>query len=353
MPELSPDPRKEIPSKPPWDSTLAPSSSAEAPAQEPRPPGGAAGCDPAAATSCALPGAVRLAVEALRLMLMGAAVLFPALLRLWRERGRHHLPGDRLRPQLPSPLCHGGWMRHPVPTSVQVPPLPSSPPLGKDPELHSSPIPFLFPRSSFCWEHRPEQAVEAAPEENTTCLICLDPVGDRKSYHTMVCPACKHAWFHRGCIQVGGAVPSPPGHGRCSAAPGPHSCSLCLSCRDRLCALAFLASSAPPVETRSSFARKCSPWGSESPSGWCPSARLTRQEGLQALCHARACPSSPGPPLCRESGLQLHGGVGNRAGGERRAGCPASALCRGSRGSSVFLSPSDRHHGRTATHTQH
>ncbi|KAM9276704.1 PHD finger protein 7-like [Morus bassanus] len=55
---------------------------------------------------------------------------------------------------------------------------------------------------SFCWEHRPEQAVDAAPEENTTCLICLDPVGDRKSYHAMVCPACKHAWFHRGCIQV-------------------------------------------------------------------------------------------------------------------------------------------------------
>uniref|UniRef100_A0A663ESJ5 PHD-type domain-containing protein n=1 Tax=Aquila chrysaetos chrysaetos TaxID=223781 RepID=A0A663ESJ5_AQUCH len=24
-----------------------------------------------------------------------------------------------------------------------------------------------------------------------------------KSYGTMVCPACKHAWFHRGCIQVG------------------------------------------------------------------------------------------------------------------------------------------------------
>ncbi|KFR03212.1 G2/M phase-specific E3 ubiquitin-protein ligase, partial [Nipponia nippon] len=55
---------------------------------------------------------------------------------------------------------------------------------------------------SFCWEHRPEQAVEATPQENTTtCLICLHPVGDRKSYGTMVCPACKHAWFHRGCMQ--------------------------------------------------------------------------------------------------------------------------------------------------------
>ncbi|XP_074694450.1 E3 ubiquitin-protein ligase PHF7-like [Strix aluco] len=55
--------------------------------------------------------------------------------------------------------------------------------------------------SSFCREHRPEQEVEAAPENTTECLICLEPVEDRKSYRTMVCPACKHAWFHRGCIQ--------------------------------------------------------------------------------------------------------------------------------------------------------
>ncbi|XP_042655801.1 PHD finger protein 7-like [Tyto alba] len=54
---------------------------------------------------------------------------------------------------------------------------------------------------SFCWQHRPEQAVEAAPGENTACLICLDPVEDRKTYGTLVCPACKHAWFHRACIQ--------------------------------------------------------------------------------------------------------------------------------------------------------
>ncbi|XP_010004608.1 PREDICTED: G2/M phase-specific E3 ubiquitin-protein ligase-like [Chaetura pelagica] len=54
---------------------------------------------------------------------------------------------------------------------------------------------------SFCWEHSPEQAAEVAPEKNTTCLICLDLVEDRKSYRTMVCPACKHAWFHRDCIQ--------------------------------------------------------------------------------------------------------------------------------------------------------
>ncbi|XP_035170514.1 PHD finger protein 7-like, partial [Oxyura jamaicensis] len=54
---------------------------------------------------------------------------------------------------------------------------------------------------SFCWEHRPRQAVQAAPEQDTTCVICMDPVGDSTSYHTMLCPACRHAWFHRGCIQ--------------------------------------------------------------------------------------------------------------------------------------------------------
>uniref|UniRef100_A0A8D0FY43 RING-type domain-containing protein n=1 Tax=Strix occidentalis caurina TaxID=311401 RepID=A0A8D0FY43_STROC len=64
---------------------------------------------------------------------------------------------------------------------------------------------YFSSHRSFCREHHPEQEVEAAPEKNTECLICLEPVEDRKSYHTMVCPACKHAWFHRGCIQVGAA----------------------------------------------------------------------------------------------------------------------------------------------------
>ncbi|XP_072204670.1 PHD finger protein 7-like [Excalfactoria chinensis] len=54
---------------------------------------------------------------------------------------------------------------------------------------------------AFCWEHRPQQAVQAAPEPNTTCIICMEPVDDSRSYGTMVCPACQHAWFHRACIQ--------------------------------------------------------------------------------------------------------------------------------------------------------
>ncbi|XP_048786800.1 PHD finger protein 7-like [Lagopus muta] len=54
---------------------------------------------------------------------------------------------------------------------------------------------------SYCWEHRPSQEIEEAPAEGTNCLICFEPVGDTLSYHTMLCSACTHAWFHRGCIQ--------------------------------------------------------------------------------------------------------------------------------------------------------
>ncbi|NXD74269.1 G2E3 ligase, partial [Eolophus roseicapillus] len=59
---------------------------------------------------------------------------------------------------------------------------------------------YLPPYRSYCWEHRPQQREEVAPE-STTCLICLDSVEGRTTYGTMVCPVCKHAWFHRACIQ--------------------------------------------------------------------------------------------------------------------------------------------------------
>ncbi|XP_072204671.1 PHD finger protein 7-like [Excalfactoria chinensis] len=54
---------------------------------------------------------------------------------------------------------------------------------------------------AFCWEHRPQQAVQAAPEPDTTCIICIEPVDESRSYGTMVCPACQHAWLHRACVQ--------------------------------------------------------------------------------------------------------------------------------------------------------
>ena len=46
--------------------------------------------------------------------------------------------------------------------------------------------------------------METLQEGHTTCIICMEVVEDSLSYTTMVCPSCKHAWFHRGCIQVGG-----------------------------------------------------------------------------------------------------------------------------------------------------
>ncbi|NXR94646.1 G2E3 ligase, partial [Hypocryptadius cinnamomeus] len=54
---------------------------------------------------------------------------------------------------------------------------------------------------SFCWEHRPQQALRPRPSQDNTCSICLDTVEDNISYKTMGCPACQDARFHRHCIQ--------------------------------------------------------------------------------------------------------------------------------------------------------
>ncbi|NXJ86344.1 G2E3 ligase, partial [Trogon melanurus] len=54
---------------------------------------------------------------------------------------------------------------------------------------------------AFCSDHSPQQVMEAAWDEETSCLICPEPLDDGLCFNTMVCPACKHAWFHRGCIQ--------------------------------------------------------------------------------------------------------------------------------------------------------
>ncbi|NXP78378.1 G2E3 ligase, partial [Ramphastos sulfuratus] len=55
---------------------------------------------------------------------------------------------------------------------------------------------------AFCLRHRPRQTVDRDPEPHTVCLLCTEVVDERKSYRTMVCPACQHAWFHRHCIQA-------------------------------------------------------------------------------------------------------------------------------------------------------
>ena len=75
-----------------------------APVDEPCSPGSSAECHPALPAPCALPRGAGPAAWALSLLLMGAALLFPALLRLWQFGGHHHLCRDGLRPQLPLPL---------------------------------------------------------------------------------------------------------------------------------------------------------------------------------------------------------------------------------------------------------
>uniref|UniRef100_A0A669QAH6 RING-type domain-containing protein n=1 Tax=Phasianus colchicus TaxID=9054 RepID=A0A669QAH6_PHACC len=79
---------------------------------------------------------------------------------------------------------------------------------------------FFGQHRCFCLEHLPQQPLETAPTQDTTCIICMEPVGLSRSYCTMVCPACQHAWFHRACIQ--GMAKSA---GLC--------CFQCPLCRDR------------------------------------------------------------------------------------------------------------------------
>ncbi|XP_066414478.1 LOW QUALITY PROTEIN: PHD finger protein 7-like [Molothrus aeneus] len=86
---------------------------------------------------------------------------------------------------------------------------------------------YITPFSSFCPEHRPEQEVEVTPEPDTICSICLEPVEDRKTFTTLVCPMCKRAWFHRDCIQVG-ALPSALGQQVLSSSSSSSRASLTL-----------------------------------------------------------------------------------------------------------------------------
>ncbi|XP_008946321.1 PREDICTED: PHD finger protein 7-like, partial [Merops nubicus] len=60
---------------------------------------------------------------------------------------------------------------------------------------------YFSPYRCFCAERRPEQALGLEPEKNTRCLICLERLEEPKPYLIPVCPVCKHACFHRGCIQ--------------------------------------------------------------------------------------------------------------------------------------------------------
>ena len=292
--------------------------------------------------ACALPGEVGPADEAPSPLLTGIALLFSALLCLWREGSYHQLRGNRLRAQLPSALRRGRGMRHTILWSAQVraaklPTLPvprreepaaTPPSILPEPEprpgalswssalltaLLTTPIPSVLLPRSFCWEHRPRQPAEAAPSQNTcVCVICLEPVGDSTSYHTLVCPVCKQAWFHRACIRVG-ALPSPRGHGRCSAAASPahahaHTCaSPAETCHTRS-HHAFLL---PRLRRKGTIPIPNDHAGDPNSNqvGVLPPGSALTQ--AQALCLPTNCPGRPSPlPSCKHRS-HLHGAAGN------------------------------------------
>uniref|UniRef100_A0A8C6NFP8 Uncharacterized protein n=1 Tax=Melopsittacus undulatus TaxID=13146 RepID=A0A8C6NFP8_MELUD len=60
-------------------------------------------------------------------------------------------------------------------------------------------MPYRYPLYPSPHHQGRTQQLEAP--EDTNCLICTDPLEGRTTYGTMVCPVCKHAWFHRACIQ--------------------------------------------------------------------------------------------------------------------------------------------------------
>uniref|UniRef100_A0A8U7M167 Uncharacterized protein n=1 Tax=Corvus moneduloides TaxID=1196302 RepID=A0A8U7M167_CORMO len=164
-----------------------------------------------------------------------------------------------------------------------------------------------FSPSSYCPEHCPEQDVRAIPEPGTECPICMEPVEERKSYTTLVCPACKKAWFHRDCIQVGGQA--------LRAGALYFQCPLCRD-DDEFAVQMFVMGIRIPFRLVS----------------FC----LAHNTGGGSCC-ARPCPRSPGPALSRESGLQLHARLEKAP--EEEQGQPVPPGWQSSTNSSAFPFP--------------
>ncbi|XP_061329961.1 G2/M phase-specific E3 ubiquitin-protein ligase-like [Pezoporus flaviventris] len=151
---------------------------------------------------------------------------------------------------------------------------------------------YFLPFSSFCWEHRPQQQELAAPED-TNCLICRDPVEGRTTYGTMVCPACKHAWFHRACIQVA-VVPLLRARQPLSSTRASLTLFLFLLQGQAMRAGAFCLR-CPLCQNTKLFLTEMLLMGIQIP------IRLV--SSWPALCHAWTCPRSCGPLLTPKSRL--------------------------------------------------
>ncbi|CAO2586240.1 G2/M phase-specific E3 ubiquitin-protein ligase, partial [Lemmus lemmus] len=57
--------------------------------------------------------------------------------------------------------------------------------------------------ASFCWEHRPVQAMTSNMyRDSLPCTICLEFIEPIPTYNIVRSLCCKNAWFHRDCLQV-------------------------------------------------------------------------------------------------------------------------------------------------------
>ncbi|KAL1789820.1 G2 M phase-specific E3 ubiquitin-protein ligase isoform X1, partial [Sigmodon hispidus] len=57
--------------------------------------------------------------------------------------------------------------------------------------------------ASFCWTHRPIQAITSNMYgDPLPCTICLEFIDPIPTYNILQSPCCKNAWFHRDCLQV-------------------------------------------------------------------------------------------------------------------------------------------------------
>ncbi|XP_031463935.1 PHD finger protein 7-like, partial [Phasianus colchicus] len=135
---------------------------------------------------------------------------------------------------------------------------------------------FFGQHRCFCLEHLPQQPLETAPTQDTTCIICMEPVGLSRSYCTMVCPACQHAWFHRACIQ--GMAKSA---GLC--------CFQCPLCRDR-----------------EVFIQEMVNLGIHIPARLVSFSQLSRHEGTRAQVPAQGLSRQAWPFAAWEQRPQLH-----------------------------------------------
>lgn len=143
---------------------------------------------------------------------------------------------------------------------------------------------------------------------------------------------CKQAWFHRACIRVG-VLPSPRGHGWCSAAASPahahaHACASPAETRPARCHHAFLL---PRLRRQKAIPIPNDHAGDPNSNQVGVLLPGSADAQAQVLCLPTNCPGRPSPlPSCKHRS-QLHGAAGNELKEDER-GCPGSASRLGHRG---------------------